>query len=408
MNQPFRFIHASDFHLERPPRGLAEVPEHLRSAFAEAPYRAAERVFDAAIKERVDFVALAGDVVDPLLAGPRGLVFLGEQFARLAEREIKVYWAGGRSDNFERWIEAWPLPANVLRFPLNRVQRITHDRGGEPLVQILGTSSGQRRKIRTADFHPGDSELFSVAIVQGSADPDVLMRQGVSFWALGGEHSRRALASGPIAAHYSGSPQGRRPQESGPHGCTLMQVDDARRVRTSFIPTDAVRFQHERIAVNDSTTAEQLQQILDERSGELLGDPFGPDLLVHWKVVGSSPLIAALRRGKLAAELTSRLRAAHGQKRPALWTVAIEGDSAADAPEECGEETVLGEFLRTVRHYFDHAEVPLDLEPYLAERHVAGSVASAVVMDEPAVRRRVLAEVAKLGTELLSPEGPRS
>ncbi len=52
MQQPFRFIHSSDFHLERPPRGLTEVPEHLRGAFVDAPYRAAERVFDAAIKER--------------------------------------------------------------------------------------------------------------------------------------------------------------------------------------------------------------------------------------------------------------------------------------------------------------------------------------------------------------------
>jgi hypothetical protein len=106
--------------------------------------------------------------------------------------------------------------------------------------------------------------------------------------------------------------------------------------------------------------------------------------------------------------LTSRLRSAHGQKRPALWTVAIESDSAGEAPKECGEETVLGEFLRNVRHYLDHADQPLDLEPYLAERHVAGSVASAVMMDEPAVRRRVLAEVAKLGIDLLSPEEPRS
>ena len=390
------------------PRGLSEVPDHLRSAFADAPYRAVERVFDAAIKERVDFVAFAGDLIDPLLAGPRGLVFLNEQFARLAEKEIKVYWAGGRSDNFERWLEGWPLGAHVLRFPLNRVQRITHERGGEPLVQILGTSSGQRRKVRTADFHADGSGLFSVAVAYGSTDPEVLARQAVSYWALGGEHCRRALLSGPIAAHYSGSPQGRRPQESGPHGCMLVQVDDALLIRTSFIPTDAIRFQNERIAVSDATTAEQLQQILDERSIELLGDPFGPELLVLWKIVGSGPLAGALRRGKLAGELTSRLRAEHGQKRPALWTVGVEGDFAADTPEECGEETVLGEFLRTVRHYLDHADEPLDLEPYLAERHVAGSVASAVVMDEPGVRRRVLAEVATLGIELLSPEEPGS
>ena len=103
MHQPFRFIHASDFHLDRPLRGLSEVPDHLRGALVDAPYRAAERVFDAAIRERVDFVALAGDIVDPLLAGPRGLVFLSEQFEKLGAAGIKVYWATGRTDHFERW-----------------------------------------------------------------------------------------------------------------------------------------------------------------------------------------------------------------------------------------------------------------------------------------------------------------
>ena len=68
MTPAFRFLHASDLHLDRPPRGLAEVPDHLRSVLAEAPYRAAERVFDAAVKERVDFVVLSGDVIDPLAA----------------------------------------------------------------------------------------------------------------------------------------------------------------------------------------------------------------------------------------------------------------------------------------------------------------------------------------------------
>ena len=56
--------------------------------------------------------------------------------------------------------------------------------------------------------------------------------------------------------------------------------------------------------------------------------------LVHWKIVGNGPLVGALRRGKWAGELTSRLRAEHGQKRPALWTVAVESDSAIDCARE--------------------------------------------------------------------------
>src|SRR6185295_1398767 len=158
MQRPFRFIHASDLHLERPPGGLSDVPDHLRLALVEAPYRAAERAFDAAIKERVDFVALAGDVIDPTVAGPRGLVFLAEQFRKLADKSIIVYWAGGRGDDFDRWVERWSVPDNVVRFPTGRVQRIVHRRDGEPVAQILGTSSQQRKPIRLGEFRTDGSD----------------------------------------------------------------------------------------------------------------------------------------------------------------------------------------------------------------------------------------------------------
>jgi hypothetical protein len=406
MHQPFRFIHASDFHLDRPLRGLAEVPDHLRGALIDVPYRAAERVFDAAIRERVDFVVLAGDIVDPLLSGPRGLVFLGKQFERLGTAGIKIYWATGRSDHFERWPQtAWP--DHVVLFPPGRPLRVVHQRNGEPLAQILGTSCEQRKKIRTADFQVDAGGLFAVAVAYGSTEADVVSRQMANYWALGGEHARRSLLSGPITAHYCGTPQGRRPQESGAHGCTLVHVDETQRVRTSFITTDAVRYQVERVAVNEPTTREQLQQILDERVRELVGDPFGPDLLVQWTVLGSKRLSAELTRGTLAGDLTAELRAAHGQRRPAAWTVSIDAESAGAIPvERYEEDTLLGEFLRTLRHYVDHPEEPLDLGAYLNERHAAGHVGAAVALDDTALRRRVLADVARLGVELLGPEEP--
>ncbi len=353
-------------------------------------------------------MVLAGDLLDPLMAGPRARVFLNEQFHRLAERGIKVYWSGGRSDNLERFADEWPAVDGVLRFASHRVERVVHQRDGQPLVQILGTSSQQRKKIRSADYRTDGTDLFAVAVAYGSTDAEMLAQHAVNYWALGGEHDRRAVLNGPAVAHYCGTPQGRRPQESGPHGCTLVQVDETQRVRTSFIPTDAVRFHAERVTVSESATGEQLQQVLTERSGELLGDPFGPDLLIQWIVSGSKSLSAELRRGKLAADLTARLRTDHGQKRPAGWTVSIEADAGGVQEDRYEEETLLGEFLRTVRHYVENPDDKLDLAPYLAERHVVGSVGSAVTLDEPAVRARVLAEVARLGLELLVPEEPRS
>lgn len=81
-----------------------------------AAWQSAERVFDLAINQSVDFVLLTGDVLQPNLTGTRGLVFLVEQFRRLHEKGIAVYW------KLERPIEAWMLPdfsfpENVFLFP---------------------------------------------------------------------------------------------------------------------------------------------------------------------------------------------------------------------------------------------------------------------------------------------------
>src|SRR5512145_1619306 len=95
---PFRFLHASDFHLEQPLTGLADVPEHLRELILDAPYTSVAKVIETAMLDGVAFVVLSGDIVEPLLAGPRGLLFLIEQFEKLAAKEIEVFWAGGAVD----------------------------------------------------------------------------------------------------------------------------------------------------------------------------------------------------------------------------------------------------------------------------------------------------------------------
>ena len=59
----FRFLHASDFRLDAVPRGLTEVPDHLRDTLLNAPYSAARKVFDTALSERVSFVILAGNIL---------------------------------------------------------------------------------------------------------------------------------------------------------------------------------------------------------------------------------------------------------------------------------------------------------------------------------------------------------
>jgi len=406
---PFRFIHASDLHLERPLMGVAEVPDHLRDLFLESPYTAARRVFEAALVEDVKFVVLSGDIVAPSSSGPRGPLFLVEQFTRLAERGIAVYWAGSAIDPPEVWPASVRLPQTVHFFPRGRVEELLVQSDAGPVARVEGVSCDERRPWRPTDFQPDPAGLYTIAVAHGQPDLAVLQTRGLHYWALGGRHDRSTPLTGPQVAHYCGTPQGRRPEEIGIHGCTLVQVDEQRQTRTSLIPTDAARWIGERLLIDDATTAEDLESRLRERMHTLLEATPATALLISWTIAGRGPLLASLRRGGLAAELLDRLRGDYGYRSPAAWSVSIEVELSETLPPEWYEqETIRGDFLRAIRQLQMNPDEPLALEQYLAEPHRAGTLAAAVAFPGRPARDGVLREAAALGVDLLSGEEPHA
>ena len=406
---PFRFVHAADLHLELPPGGVAEVPDHLRELFIESPYWAAERVFETVCSEQADFLVLAGDVLDSRCAGPRGPLFLAEKFSELAERGIKVYWAGGQVDPPDAWPSVIPLPDNVHVFPVGHPQEVVHSREADPVARLFGASKGRSKSIRPGRFETVSDGLFSIAVAHGTANPESLAERGIDYWALGGNHSRHTLAGSPHVAHYPGSPQGRDPDQCGPFGCTMVQVDANGRPRTTAVPAALLRWQSERIVVEESHGRDDLESMLRQRITEVQ-QAFGEtDVLISWTVAGSGPLLARLRQGKLSGELIDTLRAEYGYGPPAVWSVSLEAEPCDVLPIEWYEQqTIRGEFLRAVRQYQMNPDEPIELESYLAEEHSAGMLGAAMAISSRATRDKVLLEAAMLGVDLLSPEGSES
>jgi hypothetical protein len=404
---PFRFVHASDFHLERPLQGIGEAPDHLRTSLVEAPYRAAERVFDAALAEQVDFVVLSGDLVQAESAGPRGPLFLVEQFERLAARGIQVYWAGGQADPPENWPAFARLPDNVQVFPERNAEEIVHHRDGEPIARLIGLSRRQGKKLRLADFSSDAGGLFSIAVTYGAIDRGAIANRGIRYWALGGRHARETHSETPGMAHYPGTTQGREPSEAGPRGCTLVDIDAEGKVRTRLAPTDAVRWRREEIALAEAATKEGFERLLVERLRAVAATTPGLDQLISWVISGPAPLVAPLRRGSFLAETLTRLRTEFGCASPIVWSLSLEVESPDVPSGWYQQDTILGDFLRAVR---DHQAMPgdelngLELETYFDERHLAGALAGAVRLDEPGARQRVLRRAAVLGAELLGGE----
>jgi DNA repair exonuclease SbcCD nuclease subunit len=316
----------------------------------------------------------------------------------------------------------------------------------------LGVSGDGRQPIRAGEFHPDSTGLATVAAVYGEADASLASR-GIDYWALGGRHDRQTVGRDvsvagaanrniPGIIHYSGSPQGRRPSESGVHGCTLVQVDELNHLRTNLIPCDAARWLAERVVIEPTTTREDLEARLRDRlrllhesteaakKVELVSTettmespatlafpqpgatatpavrrPGQTELLVSWMLIGEGPLSRELRRGRLAGELLDGLRGEFGFNSPVAWSVGIETEPTDAFPREWLEqETIRGDFLRAIGELKLNAGESLELENYLSETHRSGSLASAALLEGPE-RRRVLEEAALLGVELLGGDG---
>ena len=401
-----RFLHASDFHLEQPLYGFSEIPGHLRDQLIDAPLQAAARVFETAILEDVDFVVLAGDIINPRTSGPHALAFLLEQFELLREQKIHVYWAGGQEDPPDAWPDVVPLPDHVHVFPKGQIKQIAHRRGETPVARIVGLSSSGSGMVEVGVFRTDPANIFTIAAAHGQADAGSLAaHKQIDYWALGGLHDSTTLFQTKQTAHYPGSPQGRQPQEDGLHGCTLVNVDHSRKVRTKTIATDVVRWRTESIDLGENSNRNELQRQLRAGMQRIASEASGCTVLVSWNVQASGPLVRSLRNGNLSRELIEWLRTEFGRAQPAVWATALRVESTETVPEELYEEdTILGDFLRAIHEHEQNQSQALNLAEFVPDLGKDRSLASALQTVDSSARRGLLAEAAMLGMDLLSGE----
>ena len=216
--ESFRFIHASDFHLESPLGDLDSVPSHLSEAMAEAPRRAATAVFEAALADNIDFVVLCGDLLSPQSAGPHGMSLLLDHFEKLHQKKTPVFWSAGIADDPAKWPDSVPLPPNVTLFPKNRAIMFRSNAPDErfaPSSDVAVTDDPRCTFRATASIRPTISPSPS-AMATATLMP--LAEGRFDYWALGGEHDREEIEGGAESgAWYCGTPQGRCLDENVVH-----------------------------------------------------------------------------------------------------------------------------------------------------------------------------------------------
>jgi DNA repair exonuclease SbcCD nuclease subunit len=400
--QHFRFLQAGSFALDQPLAGLTEIPEPLTELLIDAPFLAAQKVFDAAIEERVDFAVLNGDLVDLARPSARAIAFLLDNFERLDSHGIAVYWACGRLDPPQDWPSGAGLPGRVRPFSATQPEELSHFRGDRPIANIVGRSWHGTAAFQVGEFKSDADGLPTIVIANGQCDPHRLAEQMVDYWALGGQPQRQSLGSAHRVIHYAGSPQGRTPDEIGPHGCTLVHVCGDRAIRTQFTPTDAIRWHTERLSIANDATLDSVRGLLTDRIKQLRAEAESRPLIVTWKLRGANHLAGPAGRRDLAAEWQEWLRKEFflSGNKPALWTHTVELDQPELPDAWFDEESMLGDFLRNMRELAAAAPVEIDLAQQIPPQHRTPALAALGPWTDEE-HREVLYEAALTGAQLL-------
>ncbi len=403
----FRFLHASDFHLERPPGGVSEAPDHLRELLVEAPYRAANNVFDAAVQHEVDFVLLAGDLVAPERSGPRGALFLRQQFARLAEGGIPVYWAGGRADQAHDWPAAIDWPSNVHVAPAERPVCMTVRRHGQVLCEVIAQSRSGNHALDLSEFAAAiganAERRFKIGLANGEFAADSIDSLSVDYWALGGQHELTLPQETRPLIHYPGTPQGRSPEDAGPRGCTLLQVTEQSEIRTIPLITDVLRYCHERVVVAPGTPAGELERLLRERMQSLAETNPQVAIIVSFTADADDTTPSHAQMQMSLPATIGILRGEFGYRSPPVWLDRVRMPAPEVPKRWLQQDNLLGDLLRAAGH-LEQLGQAVDLDRYLPRGQWREPVAAVVQHRDPELAQISLREAANLAAGLLYPE----
>lgn len=362
--EPFRFLHASDFRLHQPLIGLSDIPPQMKEVLASAPYIAAERVFDAAISERVAFVLLSGNLVDLDFGGPRAIAFLLSQFERLGKRNIQVFWCGGEIDLLDRWPTSIELPSNVKMFPSTLVDSASVSDGkGKVLAHVIGASFDLHRS-HLKDFQSIDAEGFPIGLTCGLYDINKLAGHGVKYWALGGQTKRNISSHGGTAYAYPGTPQGRNDEAQGAHGAVLVSVEASGQLRTQSVDVEVARWMNLSLSVAETVSMDALKDVLADRALQVTSKFPDANLLVNWHIATTGEYSTEFRKQENRLALVKWLRHEFGGS-PGLWTVDLTISPSQMIPKVWFEEdTIQGDFLRELSRYRNNPELAIQLHGY--------------------------------------------
>ena len=270
-----RFLHCADIHLDSPLRGLERYEGAPVEQVRGATRRAFENMVQCALREKVDFVVIAGDLYDGDWPDFNTGLFFAKGMAQLGESGIAVYVVRGNHDAASKLTRSLPLPKNVYLFPDKAPKTRTDDNLG---LAVHGQSFATAAVFDdlAAGYPTAVPGYFNLGALHtsltGRPGHDnyapttelILKSKGYDYWALGHVHAREIVSRDPWVV-YPGNMQGRHIREQGTKGCELVTVENGS-ITTESVPLDVLRWSE--LAI-DVTGIPDIDALLDRAAGDV-------------------------------------------------------------------------------------------------------------------------------------------
>ncbi len=378
-----RFVHAADLHLDSPFVGIKAVaPEHVASALRDATFNAYDGIVKLCIDERVDALLVAGDVYDSSDRSLRAQLKFVAGLEQLHEAGIRSFVCHGNHDPLDGWQARLDYPPSCTRFgPQFEAAPVFDDDPGRAVVHGISYPTRDIHHNLVRDLDEVNSSAFSIGLLHTNVDGntghasyapcslDDLRSSAIDYWALGHVHTQQILSEQSPAVVYPGNSQGRHPNESGPRGVYLVEVDGAKNLQLDFRAVDTVRWQRSVLDISPLETEQELLDNLDQTMTDAQGEAGGRSVVLQVTLTGRGGLYSALQRPNFIESLLDNLNGERAQRSPFVWCERIEDETGApfNRQERIEGSDFMSELLKTVDRAKNDPELQERLNNNLSE-----------------------------------------
>jgi len=360
MRRGVRFVHASDLHLDAAFGGVDAGDERVAAALTRSTLEALERVVDLCIDRGADFLVIAGDLFNSADRSLRAELAFQKAVLRLDGAGIATFVVQGNHDPADGWSAGLELPASVVVFSADEVERREVLRDGEPVCAVYGRSYPTRQVTENLarEFKRAENDPLAVAVLHANVgrregwddyapcSVEDLRAAGMNYWALGHIHQPGRISDNPPVV-YAGSTQGLDPGEEGARGCFVVELD-ATGALEEFVETASVRWRRIEVDASELSSIEEVRAAVGRACEEARSESGGRPVLVRIGLVGRSQAHADLARPGVLRDLREAVREEQLERETWIWVDRLRDLTrpTIDLDEIAGEEGLRGDLVR--------------------------------------------------------------